>query len=159
MRVGWALLGITVLLYIVTASVDASVALISIQNSFSIFKSIVPILLVVLLLMAFLNTFVNSKSIAKHIAKDSGIKGWVIAIVAGVISHGSSTIWYPILSDLLKNGAKKGLIVAFFYARAIKLPWLPVMVSYFGFTFTLLLSFYILLAAYLQGVIADKIAD
>jgi len=34
-----------------------------------------------------------------------------------------------------------------FYARAIKLPWLPVVVGYFGIAFTLVLTFYILLGA------------
>ena len=61
------------------------------------------------------------------------------------------------LADLRSQGARDSLIVAFFYARAIKLPWLPVMISYFGLTFTLVLCFYILLGAWLQGIIAEKV--
>jgi len=91
------------------------------------------------------------------LGKESGFKGWVFALLGGILSHGSSYVWYPMLSELRKHGARDGLIVAFFYARAIKLPWLPVMVSYFGITFTLVLSVYILLGAWIQGLIVDKI--
>ena len=61
------------------------------------------------------------------------------------------------LSDLRSHGVRDGLIVTFFYARAIKLPWLPMMVAYFGTGFTIALTFYILLGAVLQGLIADKL--
>jgi ABC-type amino acid transport system permease subunit len=50
-----------------------------------------------------------------------------------------------------------GLMAAFFYARAIKVPLLPIMVSYFGLAFTVLLSFYILVAAWIQGWLVDRL--
>lgn len=116
-----------------------------------------PVLLIVLFLITLINSFIKPKTIARQLRKESGLKGWIFALAGGILSHGSSYIWYPMLNALRNHGARSGLIVAFFYARAIKLPWLPVMVSYFGIAFTLVLTFYILLGAWIHGLIADKI--
>ena len=120
---------------------------------------ILPILLLVFFLMALLNSFVDEKAVAKHLGEESGVKGWLLALGAGILSHGPGYIWYPMLQELRERGAKDALIVAFIYARSIKLPWLPLMISYFGVTFTLVLSFYVLVAAWIQGVIVMMLAQ
>lgn len=158
-RSGWIMLGITLLLYAVTLFMDPSLAASALYKSLGVLKMIAPILLIVFFLMALLNTYIKPKSIARHMGKHSGLKGWFFALAGGVLSHGPGYIWYPMLSELRDHGARDGLIVAFFYARAIKLPWLPVMVGYFGIAFTLVLTFYILLGAWMQGLLADKIAS
>ena len=106
--------------------------------------------------MALLHTFIDSKSISKHIGEQSGVRGWVIALVGGILSHGPAYVWYPMISDLRNHGARDGLIVAFFYTRSIKLPWLPLMVSYFGLAFTVVLTVLVILSAWIQGLIVDK---
>ncbi len=155
-RSGWIMLSVTLILYGAVLLTDPSVARAALDKSLNVLKMIAPILLLVFFLMALMNTFIKPKSIARHLGKESGLKGWFFALAGGVLSHGSSYIWYPMLSELRDHGARDGLIVAFFYARAIKLPWLPVMVGYFGIAFTLVLTFYILLGAWMQGLIADK---
>lgn len=156
-RSGWIMLSVVTLLYLYAGYVNSSTTYEAFINSLNVLKTIVPILLVVVLLMAIINSFIQPKKIAKHLGKESGLKGWLIAIVSGLFSHGSGYVWYPMLSDLRSHGVRDGLIVTFFYARAIKLPWLPMMVSYFGLGFTIALTFYILLGALLQGIIADKL--
>jgi len=156
-RSGWVMLSIVAVLYGVAAFVNNADAYTALANSFKVLKVILPVLLVVVLLMAVINSFIQPKKIAKHLGKESGVKGWVIALLSGLFSHGSGYVWYPMLSDLRAHGVKDGLIVTFFYARAIKLPWLPMMVAYFGTGFTLALTFYILLGAVLQGLIADRL--
>jgi hypothetical protein len=61
------------------------------------------------------------------------------------------------LSEIRKQGARDGLIMAFFYTRSIKVPWLPLMVSYFGLLFTVLLTFYVIVGAWLQGYIVNRL--
>ncbi len=156
-RSGWVMLSIVAVLYGVAAFVNSADAYTALANSFKVLKVILPVLLVVVLLMAVINSFIQPKKIAKHLGKESGVKGWVIALLSGLFSHGSGYVWYPMLSDLRRHGVKDGLIVTFFYARAIKLPWLPMMVAYFGTGFTIALTFYILLGAVLQGLIADRL--
>ncbi len=154
-RSGWIMLGLVALLYVVAAFVNNSDAYQALENSLDLLQVILPILLVVVLLMALINSFIQPKQIAKHLGKESGVKGWLIALFGGLFSHGSGYIWYPMLSDLRRHGVRDGLIVTFFYARAIKLPWLPMMVAYFGTGFTIALTLYILLGALIQGLLAD----
>ena len=158
-RIGYIMLFIVIVLYGLAALSDATSAYKALQNSWDILVFILPILLVVLLVMAMINTYIQPKKLLKYLGKESGIKGWVIAIFAGVISHGPGYVWYPMLSDLRSHGVKNGLIVAFFYARSIKIPWIPMMISYFSLSFTVILTFYILLGALIQGIIAQKLLD
>ena len=154
---GCILLTVTLLLYGVAAIFAPDKAAAATGKSLDILAKILPVLLVVFFLTALLNTFIKPKAVAKHLGSGSRMRGWAIALLGGVISHGPGYVWYPMLADLRSQGARDSLIVAFFYARAIKLPWLPVMISYFGLTFTLVLCFYILLGAWLQGIIAEKV--
>jgi hypothetical protein len=57
------------------------------------------------------------------------------------------------LSDLQRGGVPQSILVTYFYARAVKLPLLPLMVDYFGVLFTVTLELYILIAAWLQGLV------
>jgi uncharacterized membrane protein YraQ (UPF0718 family) len=150
-------LAMTVVLYLFIAFTSPENALLSLEKSLKILAEILPILTVVLILTAAMNILIPSKAIRKYLGQESGKKGWFIAIAGGVLSHGSTYIWYSILQDFRLHGAKNGLVIAFFYARAIKLPWLPMMISYFGLSFTLILSLYILIAAFLQGLIAERL--
>lgn len=154
---GYIMLGVVCSLYIALYFFNADKTVASLIASFKVLKMIAPILLIVFFLMALLNTFIDEKNIAKHLGKDSGIKGWFIALIGGILSHGPGYIWYPMLQELRNKGALDGLVVAFIYARSIKLPWLPIMISYFGISFTIVLSFYIILGAFIQGIIVNKL--
>jgi uncharacterized membrane protein YraQ (UPF0718 family) len=156
-RSGILMLAIVVVLYGVLYFYHPAKIFASLKASFDVLKMIAPILLIVFFLMALLNTFIDEKSIAKHLGEDSGAKGWGIALFGGILSHGPGYIWYPMLQELREKGALDGLIVAFLYARSIKLPWLPLMISYFGLSFTLVLSFYVVLGAFIQGLITNKL--
>jgi len=156
-RGSWIMLGVVALLYVVTFIMNVEAGKEALLAAWEILKMIAPILLLVFFLMALLNTFVDSKNIAKHLGAESGVRGWIIALLGGVLSHGPAYIWYPMLADLRKHGAKDGLVIAFFYTRSIKLPWLPLMISYFGLAFTVVLTLLVILSAWIQGIIADKI--
>lgn len=156
-KIGNIMLLIVVSLYLLTALFDPESGYEALQQSFDVFKTILPILVVVLFLMTFINSFIQPQKISQYLGKKSGSKGWFIAVLGGLLSHGPGYLWYPILSDLREHGVKNGLIVAFFYARSIKIPWLPMMASYFGIAFTITLTLYVLLAALIQGLIAEKL--
>ncbi len=118
---------------------------------------IFPSLLLIILLMGIMNYFVNPKTVSKYVGKGSGIKGWFLAIFAGILSHGPVYAWYPFLRDLRNQGMKSGLIAAFLYNRAIKIPLLPLMVYYFGTRFVLIFTCYIVVASIVQGWIIQMI--
>ena len=152
---GLKLLGFVVLLYGVAYLFDVSRALKSFEGFTHVLGTLVPILIVVTVLTALIHLFIDPKSLAKHLGEESGVKGWIIALSAGVVSHGPMYAWYPMIQGLREKGARDGLIIAFFYARAVKVALLPMMVAYFGLTFTVVLTVLILLAAWGQGVVMN----
>ncbi|AKF25042.1 permease [Sulfurovum lithotrophicum] len=158
-RSGLIMLGIVVVLYGILYVMKPDVTLDALGASLKVLKMIIPILLIVFFIMALLGTFIDEKAISKHLGEESGGKGWLLALVGGILSHGPGYVWYPLLQNLREQGAKDGLVIAFIYARAIKIPWLPLMISYFGWAFTLVYTFYVVLGAYLQGVIVERLDD
>lgn len=99
----------------------------------------------------------NPKTVSKYVGKRSGIKGWFLAISTGILSHGPIYVWYPLLKDLRDKGMRNGLIAAFLYIRAIKIPLLPLMVYYFGLLFMVVLLPYIVIASLVEGKIIELI--
>ena len=118
---------------------------------------ILPSLLLIILFMGIMNYFVSPGAVSKYVGKGSGIKGWFLAIFTGILSHGPVYAWYPLLRDLRNQGMKSGLIAAFLYNRAIKIPLLPLMVYYFGTRFVLIFTCYIVVASIVQGWIIQMI--
>lgn len=152
---GKYLLLAVIFLYGVIFIISGETAQLALQKSGAILIKILPIFVVVILFTALLNYFLQPRQVASHLGRESGAGGWLWALVAGVISHGPMYAWYPLLEDLRSHGMRDGLIVAFFASRAIKVPLLPMMIDYFGWSFTLILSFYILIGALIQGWILE----
>ena len=129
----------------------------SLTVSANVLIQILPSLLLIILLMGIMNYLVNPRTVSKYVGKGSGIKGWFLAIFTGILSHGPVYAWYPLLRDLRNQGMKSGLIAAFLYNRAIKIPLLPLMVYYFGARFVLIFTCYIVVASIVQGWIIQMI--
>lgn len=107
--------------------------------------------------MGLMYYFVTPKTVRKYVGEGSGLKGWFLAISTGVLSHGPIYVWYPLLRDLRDQGMKNGLVAAFLYNRAIKLPLLPLMIYYFGALFVAILLIYMIIGSIFQGKIFDII--
>lgn len=144
-------------LYIFFFLFNSQSAFLALQKSTAVLTRILPIIAVVIFFTALLNFFLQPKQMARHLGHESGIRGWFWSLLAGVVSHGPMYAWYPLLVNLREHGMKDELIVVFFASRAIKIPLIPVMIDYFGLTFTLLLSFYMLFGALLQGICMQRL--
>ena len=118
-----------------------------------------PVLLLVFFLMFLLNIFIKPDWIRNHVGHDSGLKGFLIAIVSGIISMGPIYAWYGMLKDFHKKGMRPALVAAFLYSRSVKLPLLPLMVYYFGTVYTLVLSLYMILFSGLNGLFTEWLAS
>lgn len=116
---------------------------------------ILPILGLILILMTFLGLILNNKIIKKTMGNKSGVFSMIIFAIAGILSSGPIYVWFPLLKDLKEKGLRNGLIAIFLYNRAIKLPLLPLIISYFGLKFTIILTITMLFASFLQGFIVD----
>ena len=148
---------VVLFLYIVLFIINGDQTFRALYTSTLVIIKLLPIFLVVILLTAIINFFLKPEYISRHLGKNSGTKGWLYALLGGIISHGPMYVWYPMFEDMKQHGLKNSLIAVFFYARAIKLPLLPLLVDYFGLIFTVVLSFYILIGAIVQGYAIEHI--
>ena len=146
---------LVVFVYLVLFFMNSEKAGASLEKSGLVLLQLIPIFLLVIILTAVINYFLKPQQIVKYFGKKSGISGWFYALLGGIVSHGPMYAWYPMLQDMKSHGLRDGLIATFFYARAIKLPLLPLMIDYFGLIFTAVLSVYILVGAYVQGRLVE----
>ncbi|WP_353662565.1 permease [Hydrogenimonas sp. SS33] len=144
------------LLYAVVAALHHEKSIEALEKSGMVLAKIGPILLIVVFVTAVINYFFDPKDVAAHLGEKSGLKGWLIALAAGIASHGPMYAWYPMIEDLKRHGMRDGLVATFFYARAVKVPLLPIMIDYFGLAFTLIITLYTLIAALVQGWLIDR---
>lgn len=150
-------LGSVIFLYLLLFFFDSESIYNSLKESGNIIIQIIPVLMLVIVSMALLDYFLHPKTVSKYVGKGSGIKGWFLAISTGILSHGPIYVWYPLLKDLRDRGMKSGLIAAFLYSRAIKIPLLPLMAYYFGALFVVVLLPYIVIASIVVGGIIELI--
>ncbi len=152
----WIFFGAVMVLYLVLALINLSLAKESFLEFLNLFRKIFPIFVLVLFFMFISGLFFNAKKITRSLGENAGLKGWLISIIGGILSSGPSYIWYPLLSELKKNGMRDAFIVAFFYNRAVKISILPMMIYYFGLSFVIVLTFYMILFSIINGVLMEK---
>ena len=148
---------IVLILYLVISLFNFSMAKNAFLNFLTMFIKIIPILCIVFIIMILVNLFFTKQRVAKHLGKDSGIIGWLYAIISGILVSGPPYILFPLLGDLKKGGMKNSLVAVFLYNRNVKIPFLPVMVYYFGLNFTIILSLYIVIFSILNGKIIGRL--
>ncbi len=154
----WIFLGVSLLLYLPVWALDKAKALLVAGRFWHLVVEIFPFLLVVFLLMVLIHYFLKTKTLIKYMGEGSGIKGWLIAIVAGILSVGAIYMWFPILKSMLEKGVRPGLVAVFLYNRGIKLHWLPLMALYFGMKYVVVLTLVTVLVSIAQGYVIDFFA-
>ena len=155
----WLFLGTMVLVYAVTALLDMSVAKQSVRFFAHVFVTVLPVLGVVLLLMLLFNLMLTPERVKTYLGTASGLKGWLLVIVSGVLASGPVYAWYAVLHELRKEGMKASLAATFLYSRAVKLPLLPLLAHYFGTRYMVVLSLYLIIFSVLSGVVTGALAD
>lgn len=156
---GMKFLIIVLALYSIVSFFSFSVAQNAFLNFWNMFIKIIPILGIVFMVMILVNLFFTKERVIKHLGKDSGVMGWIYAIISGILVSGPPYILFPLLGDLKKSGMKNSLIAVFLYNRNVKIPFLPVTVYYFGLNFTIVLSFYIVIFSILNGKIVGRLVE
>ncbi len=97
------------------------------------------------------NVLVRPSQVARFLGKHSGVKGMLLALVAGIISAGPIFAWYPLLKRLKDTGAGDGPIAVFLYNRAVKPFLLPVMIGFYGWPYVLVLTVLTVLGSLVVG--------
>ncbi len=153
----WLFLVAVLLLYPVCYLIKPAQTIEALEFSLTTLVRIAPTLALVIIFMALMNYFLSPKTIAKNMGEGSGLRGYLVATVSGIISSGPIFIWYPFLEQLQKNGVKNALIATFLYSRAIKIPFIPILIAYFGLKFTVVLTVVTFATSMIQGGMIELI--
>ena len=123
----------------------------ALKSSGNVFLSMLLPLALVFFIMLLINLFLKPAALAKFLGKGSGIKGIILSASAGIISAGPIYAWYPLLKVLKEKGAGDSSVAIFLYNRAIKPFLLPVMISYFGWVYVVILTIIMVIASVIVG--------
>lgn len=103
-------------------------------------RTVFPRLLLGFALAGMIQVMIPTEYIAKMIGEGSGVKGILIATVAGAATPGGPYVNFPIVAALYKSGASVGPLAAYLVAWGIipinrTLVWeIPFLGSHFAFT-------------------------
>lgn len=158
LRGGWVFLALVVAAYGVTAVAAPEKAGAAVANFLPMLRTVAPVLLLVLALMLLCERLFTPQRVERWLGRGSGARGWLVAAVAGAVATGPVYPWYALLAELRRKGMRPGLVAVLLYARAVKLPLLPLMAHYFGAPFALVLSGWILAFALLSGLVMGRFA-
>jgi uncharacterized membrane protein YraQ (UPF0718 family) len=109
--------------------------------------------------MIALNMLLKPPHIAKFLGRGTTIEKKLFSAVAGIISAGPIYAWYPILKDLPEKGVQPSLIAVFLVNRAVKPSLLPMMVSFFGWTYVLVLTLLTVVGSLCVGLVVGALLD
>ena len=153
------LTGLILIGYILAYLVDKNIVEKALARFVGMVVSIAPTLLLIFFFLFVSHHYINPKKIKKHLGEGHGLKGWLIVIVGGLLSTGPVYVWFPLLANLRKHGMKNSLLTCFIYNRGVKLPLLPLLISYFGLAFTVLLTFWMVIGSVVDGLIIEKLVE
>lgn len=154
---GWLFLLIVVLIYGVIALIDIELTSLAMADFTKLLDKMLPALVIVFILIFMVNLLLEPRWIKKYLGSRSGIKGWLTAIVGGILATGPVYAWYALLRELRQKGMKTSLAAVFLYSRAVKLPLLPLLVHYFGVLYTLVLVCYLIVFSVISGLVMERI--
>ncbi len=156
---GWLFLVLVLAAYGVTAAIDAEAANKALHFFAKVMGSVVPALVIVFFLLLAADLLFQPKWIRRNLGREAGIRAWLLAAVGGVLASGPVYAWYALVSELRDKGMDGSIAAVFLYSRAVKLPLIPLMIHYFGATYTLVLFLYLIAFSIVNGVLMAKLED
>ena len=155
----WWFLAACISAYIITMIIRPESAMDIIDFFVKILIKVIPILALIFVLLAAISYLVKPKKLLKYFGKEAGTKGYLLSLVAGIISTGPIFMWYPLMNDMQKHGVSNGFLATFLYGRAVKPALIPMLILYFGLAYTAVITIVIGITAIVQGIIVNMIDD
>ena len=154
---GWLFLGIVLLGYGLSFLLSPESA----AEAFTFFRRVMlqvfPVLGLVFLLLFITNILLTPSIVKRYLGKEAGFKGWVASVVTGIFSMGPVYAWYTALADLQQKGMRTAFVATFLYSRAVKIPLLPLMIYYFGPSYTIVLCLYLMVFSVVNGFLTERL--
>ncbi len=154
----WLFLAIVLCIYGLSGLLDPDAASAALALFYPIMQQVLPILGMVFVLLFVADVLLTPARVRQYLGAESGLKGWMLAVSAGILSTGPVYAWYAVVAEMQSKGMRTALAAAFLYSRALKLPLLPLMIYYFGAGYTSVLCLYLLAFAVINGILVEKLA-
>lgn len=148
---------VTLFLYAILLIFDYSSAYLVLLDFLEMAKKIFPLLFFVFLAMISVNIFLTEEVLKKHLGEGKGLKGFLYATIAGILVSGPPYVLFPMLGELKKKGLSDYHLAIFLYNRNVKIPFFPALILYFGFSFSIILSTYIIIFSFFNGILLDSL--
>jgi uncharacterized membrane protein YraQ (UPF0718 family) len=108
-------------------------------NFFNYSKELILILPCAFILIGLFEVWVKRETIEKHMGTDSGIKGYIWAILLSGTTIGGIIVSFPVAYSLQKKGAKLSVLFTYISASAIgRIPMTIFEASFIGLKFSLI---------------------
>lgn len=120
-------------------------------------KQILLVLVIVFVLMFILNILLQKDKVKNLIKNSNSFTKYFFAVIWWIFSTGPVYMWYPFLKQLKDHWLNYGHIASFIYARAVKMPFLTVMIFYFGLKYTIIFNLVLIFLAILIWVLINLI--
>jgi len=143
--------------YLVVFLVDGDLVWRGLEATGQTLLKILPIILLIFGIMVLSNSFLTPERVRKHFGHEAGWKGWLYAILFGILVAGPPYTLYPMLKQMKEQGLKTNYLAVFLYNRNVKIPLIPVMVYYFGWQFTIVMTILVIIFSIISGVMMEKI--
>ena len=154
---GWLFFGIVLLGYGLSFLLSPEAT----ADAFAFFRRVMrqmfPVLGLVLLLLFIANLLLTPATVKRYLGKKAGAKGWIASVVAGIFSMGPIYAWYTALAELQQKGMRTAFVATFLYSRAVKIPLLPLMIYYFGLSYTIVLCLYLIVFSVINGFLTERL--
>ncbi len=107
------LLMLALLLSVVAYLKDPGLPVIGARNGLALLWSVLPRLIPALILTGMLQVLIPQELVSRHFGREAGLRGIVIAAVAGVLTPGGPMVSVPLAVALAHSGAGLAALVAY----------------------------------------------
>jgi len=149
---------VVLIVYLITGLFDFNYFLWVTKEVYNIFvKQILLVLVIVFVLMFILNILLQKDKVKNLIKNSNSFTKYFFAVIGWIFSTGPVYMWYPFLKQLKDHWLNYGHIASFIYARAVKIPFLTVMIFYFGLKYTVIFNLVLIFLAVVIGLLISLI--
>lgn len=115
----WILGTIAIITTIIAFKKDQALAIQSAKDSFGLFLGILPLMVIGIWTAGMLTSIFPKDALSKLIGDESGMKGLLIATVAGAFTPGGPFVQFPLVVAFLKAGAGLASVVTYLTAWSL----------------------------------------
>jgi uncharacterized membrane protein YraQ (UPF0718 family) len=113
------LAGAAVLLGVVAYLKDPGLPLLGARNGFAMLAFVLPRMVVALFLAGLMQVLVPQDLVSRHLGQGGGLRGLVLATLAGVVTPGGPMVTMPFMVALANSGAALAPLVAYMTAWSL----------------------------------------